>query len=62
MEDEGVSYAIALRNSVIAIPETANTGQTVKLSKDDWSQLITGEKSFASIDYSLALIDHAIGC
>jgi hypothetical protein len=56
-----VSYAIALRNSVIAITETANSGPTFKLSKDDWSQLITGEKSFASIDSSLAPIDHAIG-
>ena len=60
-EDEGVSYAIALRNSVIAITETTNSGPTFKLSKDDWSQLITGDKNFAGIDSSLAPIDHAIG-
>ncbi|MCX2983430.1 MBL fold metallo-hydrolase [Halieaceae bacterium IMCC14734] len=60
-EDEGASYAIALRNSVIAITETANAGPTFNLNKDDWSQLITGEKTFASIDSSLHVIDQAIG-
>lgn len=59
-KDEGVSYAIALRNSVIAITETANSGPTFKLSKDDWSQLVTGEKTFASFDPSLKVIDQAI--
>jgi alkyl sulfatase BDS1-like metallo-beta-lactamase superfamily hydrolase len=60
-KEEGLSYAIALRNSVIAITDVANDGPTVNLSKDEWSQLITGEKSFASFDSSLKVIDQAIG-
>ena len=56
-----MSYAIALRNRVITITETANTEPTVKLNNNDWSQLITGDITFASIDPSLAPIDQAIG-
>ena len=59
--DEKVSYAIALRNGVVAITDRPNKGQTIKLSKDDWSKLITGEKSFASQHSSLKAFDKAIG-
>jgi len=59
--DEKVSYAIALRNGVIAITEQPNKGPTIELSKDDWSKLITGEKSFASQHASLKAFDKAIG-
>ena len=59
--DEKVSYAIALRNGVIAITDQPNKGPTIKLSKDDWSKLITGEKSFASQHASLKAFDKAIG-
>ena len=59
--DEKVSYAIALRNGVIAITEQPNKGPKLKLTKDDWSQLITGEKRFANLHASLKAFDEAIG-
>jgi putative sterol carrier protein len=59
--DEKVSYAIALRNGVVAITDQPNQGPTIKLSKDNWSQLITGEKSFVSLHASLKAFDEAIG-
>ncbi len=59
--DEKVSYAIALRNGVVAITDRPNKGPTIKLSKDDWSKLITGKKSFASLHASLKAFDKAIG-
>jgi len=60
-KEEGLSYAIALRNGVIAITERPNDGPTLDLSKNDWSQLITGEKTFASLHPSLEAFDEAIG-
>jgi alkyl sulfatase BDS1-like metallo-beta-lactamase superfamily hydrolase len=59
--DEKVSYAVALRNGIVAITDQPNKGPTIKLSKDDWSKLITGEKSFASQHPSLKAFDKAIG-
>ncbi len=59
--DEKVSYAIALRNGVVAITDQPNQGPVIKLSKDNWSQLITGEKSFVSLHASLKAFDEAIG-
>ncbi len=59
--DEKVSYAIALRNGIVAITDQPNNGPMIKLSKDDWSKLITGEKSFASQHPSLKAFDIAIG-
>ena len=59
--DEKVSYAIALRNGVVAITDRPNKGPTIKLSKDDWNKLITGKKSFASLHASLKAFDKAIG-
>lgn len=59
--EEELSYAIALRNGVIAITERPNDGPTLDLSKNDWSQLITGEKTFASLHPSLKAFDRAIG-
>ncbi len=58
---EKASYAIALRNGVIAITDHRNQGPTFAMSKDDWSKLITGEKSFASHHPSLKAFDEAIG-
>ncbi len=58
--DEKISYAIALRNGVVAITDQPNQGPTLKLSKDNWSQLITGEKSFVSLHASLKAFDEAI--
>jgi alkyl sulfatase BDS1-like metallo-beta-lactamase superfamily hydrolase len=60
-KEEGLSYAIALRNGVIAITERPNDGRTLNLSKNDWSQLITGEKTFTSLHSSLRAFDQAIG-
>ncbi|MGI9289693.1 MAG: alkyl sulfatase dimerization domain-containing protein, partial [Gammaproteobacteria bacterium] len=59
--DEGMSYAIALRNGVIAITEQANDGKTFEMIKADWDALILGTESFASLDRSLGVIDTAIG-
>ncbi|MEJ2140672.1 MAG: alkyl sulfatase dimerization domain-containing protein, partial [Gammaproteobacteria bacterium] len=59
--DEGASYAIALRNGVIAITGQPNDGKTFELNKADWDGLILGTESFASLDDSLAAIDAAIG-
>ena len=59
--DEKVSYAIALRNGVVAITDQPNNGPTMTMSKDDWSQLITGEKSFASLHASLQAFDKVLG-
>lgn len=58
--DENISYAIALRNGIIAITGQPNDGVTIELVKANWSQLITGEKSFESVHHSLNLIDEAI--
>jgi len=59
--DEDVSYAIALRNGIIAITALPNKGPELELTKDDWSQLITGESQFATLHGSLKAIDEAIG-
>jgi len=59
--DEKVSYAVALRNGIVAITDQSNKGPTIELSKDDWSKLITGEKSFAHLHASLKAFDEAIG-
>ncbi len=59
--DEIVSYAMALRNGVIAITEKPNKGPELELTKDDWSQLIVGEKTFASLSSDLIAIDQAVG-
>ena len=58
--DEKVSYAIALRNGIVAITDQPNKGPTIKLSKDDWSELILGKKHFASLHASLKAFDKAI--
>jgi alkyl sulfatase BDS1-like metallo-beta-lactamase superfamily hydrolase len=60
-KDEGLSYGIALRNGVIAITEQHNDGPGIELSKAQWSELITGDKSFASLHASLKPFDTAIG-
>jgi len=59
--DEGVSYAIALRNGVIAITDEPSAGNTFELSKADWDALILGRENFASLDSSLEVLDTAIG-
>jgi len=59
--DEKVSYAIALRNGIVAITHHPNKGPTIKLSKADWSELILGKKRFASLHASLKAFDRAIG-
>jgi alkyl sulfatase BDS1-like metallo-beta-lactamase superfamily hydrolase len=59
--EEKASYAIALRNGIVAITEQPNKGPTVNLSKDDWSQLILGRKRFANLRSSLKVFDEAIG-
>ena len=56
-KEDGLSYAIALRNGVIAITERPNDGHTFNLSKNDWSQLITGEKTFTNMHPSLEAFD-----
>jgi alkyl sulfatase BDS1-like metallo-beta-lactamase superfamily hydrolase len=59
--DEKVSYAIALRNGIVAITDQPNKGPELKLTKDDWSKLILGEKRFAGLHESLKAFDIAIG-
>lgn len=59
--DENVSYAIALRNGIVAITKQPNNGPTIKLSKGEWSKLILGEKRFVSLHASLKAFDQAIG-
>jgi alkyl sulfatase BDS1-like metallo-beta-lactamase superfamily hydrolase len=59
--NENVSYAIALRNGVVAITGQPNQGPTIELSKDKWNQLIAGEQAFASLHASLKVFDEAIG-
>jgi alkyl sulfatase BDS1-like metallo-beta-lactamase superfamily hydrolase len=58
---EGVSYAIALRNGVVAITDRQNNGKTFELSKADWDALILGTKTFAGLHSSLGVLDKAIG-
>ncbi len=59
--DEKVSYALALRNGIVAITDHPNKGPTIKLSKNDWSKLILGEKMFASLSAELKAFDQAVG-
>ena len=58
--DEYVSYTIALRNGVIALTKQHNRGPAFNLTKNDWSQLITGEKRFVRLHSSLKAFDEAI--
>ncbi len=58
---EGMSYAIALRNGVIAITDHPNEGPTIEMSKAQWDSIILGESSFAELNASLKAIDQAIG-
>ncbi len=58
--DEKVSYAIALRNGIIAITEQPNKGPTFKLTKHHWNRLILGEKTFASLSSELIAFDQAL--
>ncbi len=44
----------------IAITDQSNRGPIIELSKDDWSQLIMGKKSFASLHASLEAFDGSI--
>jgi alkyl sulfatase BDS1-like metallo-beta-lactamase superfamily hydrolase len=60
-KDEDVSYAIALRNGVIAITDRPGDGKTFELSKVGWDGLILGTETFASLDGSLGVLDAAIG-
>ena len=59
--NEKIAYAIALRNEIIAITPQPNDGASFDLTKDDWSQLILGENTFASMNSDLIVIDQAIG-
>ena len=59
--DEQVSYAIVLRNGVVAITGQPNQGPKLALTKEYWSQLITGERRFADLHASLKAFDEAIG-
>jgi hypothetical protein len=45
----------------VAITNQPNKGPTIKLSKADWSKLILGEKTFASLSSDLIAIDQALG-
>ncbi len=58
--DENVSYAIALRNGVIAITKQPNKGPKFKLTKHDWDRLIIGENTFASLGGELISFDQAL--
>jgi alkyl sulfatase BDS1-like metallo-beta-lactamase superfamily hydrolase len=60
-KDKGLSYGIALRNGVIAITEQLNDGPTIDLTKAGWNELISGEKTFASLHASLKAFDTAVG-
>ena len=59
--DENASYSIALRNGIVAITDQPNKGPELKMTKDDWSKLILGEKRFARLHESLKAFDIAIG-
>ncbi|MEE8423248.1 MAG: alkyl sulfatase C-terminal domain-containing protein, partial [Thermodesulfobacteriota bacterium] len=59
--NENISYGIALRNGIIAITEHPNKGPKLKLTKDDWSKLILGETTFASLSSGLKAFDQALG-
>ena len=59
--DAQVSYAIELRNGVVAITGEPNQGPKLELTKNDWSQLITGERRFADLHASLKVFDEAVG-
>ncbi len=60
-KDQGLSYGIALRNGIIAITDPHNDSPTIDLTKAEWSQLISGEKTFASLHASLNVFDTAVG-
>jgi len=59
--DENVSYAVALRNGIVAITDQANNGPTIELNKNDWSKLILGETTFGSLSSGLKAFDQALG-
>jgi alkyl sulfatase BDS1-like metallo-beta-lactamase superfamily hydrolase len=59
--DEKISYAIALRNGIVAITHQPNKGPRLKLTKGDWSKLILGETTFASLNSRLKAFDQALG-
>lgn len=59
-KEQSLSYGIALRNGIIAITEQNNAGPTIELTKAGWSELITGEKTFASLHPSLEAFDTTV--
>jgi alkyl sulfatase BDS1-like metallo-beta-lactamase superfamily hydrolase len=59
-KEQGLSYGIALRNGIIAITEQHNDGPTIELTKAGWSELITGEKTFAGLHPSLEAFDTTV--
>jgi alkyl sulfatase BDS1-like metallo-beta-lactamase superfamily hydrolase len=59
--EEDKRYAIALRNSVIAIGQEPNDGPTFELQKSQWDAMILGEAQFAGLSPTLSVIDQAIG-
>jgi hypothetical protein len=59
--DENVSYAIVLRNGIVAITDQPNKGPDIKLTKDDWSKLILGETTFEGLGSGLKAFDQALG-
>ena len=58
---EKTAYGIALRNGIIAITAQLNKGPGFDMTKNEWDQLIVGEKTFASLGSPLSVIDQAIG-
>jgi alkyl sulfatase BDS1-like metallo-beta-lactamase superfamily hydrolase len=54
-------YAVALRNSVVAIGWEPNDGPTFELQKSQWDAMILGETQFAELSPGLSVIDQAIG-
>jgi alkyl sulfatase BDS1-like metallo-beta-lactamase superfamily hydrolase len=60
-KEDDVTYAIALRNGVIAVTDQPNDGPTIAITKTQWDSIILGESTFAELNKSLVAIDLAIG-
>ncbi len=60
MKGCSVKKMMNMSGVVIALTEKSNKGPTLKLTKDDWSKLILGKNTFASLSSELKAFDQAL--
>ncbi|MGR5209506.1 alkyl sulfatase dimerization domain-containing protein [Vibrio rotiferianus] len=60
MSDSDKTFGIELRNGIIQVSSQENSGVTVTLSHQQWSDVLLGQTTFKQLDKSLAYFDKAL--